>query len=205
MSKDKEASHKNIIEAAKKEFLEYGFKDSSMRRIAKNSGITAPALYKHFKDKEDMFAALVTPTIEEFLRFYRAKEDVEFAAIENPSQDELLKDNTDTAQMMEYLYDNIDEVKLIVCKSQGTKFEGFTHDVAKLEEDTTIRYMDKLKSKGISVREVNKMEFHLLVTNHVGAVFEAIRHDFTREEAMHYAKTLDEFYQPAWKRFFGLV
>ena len=28
-------------------------------------------------------------------------------------------------------------------------------------------------------------------------------HDFTREEAMHYADTLDRFFSRAWKEFFG--
>ena len=39
MPRDKTRSHERIIEAAKKEFLEYGYADASLRRIAANAGI----------------------------------------------------------------------------------------------------------------------------------------------------------------------
>ncbi len=71
MPRDKTEAHKRIIKAATSEFLEYGFEGASMRRIAENSGITAGALYKHFKNKEDMFSALVEPTINELMAKYQ--------------------------------------------------------------------------------------------------------------------------------------
>ena len=57
-------------EAAMAEFLEYGFKDASMRRIASAAGMSVSGLYKHFASKEDMFAALVEPACEGLLAAY---------------------------------------------------------------------------------------------------------------------------------------
>ena len=71
MPRDKTEAHKRILKAATTEFLEYGFEGASMRRIAENAGITAGALYKHFKNKEDMFSALVEPTINELMAKYQ--------------------------------------------------------------------------------------------------------------------------------------
>ena len=71
MPRDKTESHIRVVEAAKREFLEYGFADASMRRIAKAAGLTASALYKHFSGKEEMFASLVEPVVSEFLEQYR--------------------------------------------------------------------------------------------------------------------------------------
>lgn len=48
----------NIIEAAKTCFLNYGFKRTSMADIAKKVGISRPALYLHFENKEAIFRAL---------------------------------------------------------------------------------------------------------------------------------------------------
>ncbi|MBQ7724319.1 MAG: helix-turn-helix transcriptional regulator, partial [Lachnospiraceae bacterium] len=70
MPRDKTENHEKIIDAAYKEFLEYGFRDASMRRIASASGMSAAGLYKHFPGKEDMFAALVDPVIKEFMSLY---------------------------------------------------------------------------------------------------------------------------------------
>ena len=39
MTRDKELHHESIIEAATAEFLEYGFTDASMRRIASAAAV----------------------------------------------------------------------------------------------------------------------------------------------------------------------
>ena len=88
----KSINHEKIVEAAKKEFGRYGFKEASMRNIAAEAGMSASGLYKHFPSKE----------------------------------------------------------------------------------------------------------VHLLVTAQVNAVFEAVKHGFSKEEALHYADTLDAFFMPGW-------
>ena len=204
MPRDKTESHIRVVEAAKREFLEYGFADASMRRIAKAAGLTASALYKHFSGKEEMFASLVEPVVSEFLEQYRTREANDFAAIECPDPKKLLVDSTETQEIMAFIYDHLDAFRLLVSRSQGTKYERFVHEVAEMEERTTLRYMRKLIEKGISVREVDRKEFHLLVTTNIEAIFQAVTHNFTRKEALHYAKTLDGFYLRGWKFLFGL-
>lgn len=39
-------------------FLETGYQEASMRKIAARAGITAGAIYKHFSGKEEMFGEL---------------------------------------------------------------------------------------------------------------------------------------------------
>ena len=55
MPRDKTDSHIRIIQAATEEFLEKGFQNASTRSIAARAGITSGGLYRHFKDKEEMF------------------------------------------------------------------------------------------------------------------------------------------------------
>ncbi|HAW15707.1 MAG: TetR/AcrR family transcriptional regulator [Clostridiales bacterium] len=203
MPKDKSDSHKRVLEAAKNEFLEFGFVDASMRRIAQNAGLTVSGLYKHFSSKEDMFAALVDPAIDAFYALYHSRETEEFGIMESTDKEDYLDDQEATRRIMHFIYDHIDAFKLIVSGSQGTRYESFAHDVAEMEEATTLRYMEGLKAKGIKIKDIDIKHFHLLMTGNVEAVLEAVRHDFTREEALDYAKTLDEFYTPSWKRFFG--
>ena len=204
MPRDKTQSHKRIIEAAKKEFMDHGFTDASLRRIAAEAGIQVGGLYKHFGSKEEMFASLVEPAIEGLMQLFRVVENDYFDDIGNVKTETDWKDQTETVRSMEYIYDHFDEFKLIVCRSQGTKYERFTHNLAMLEEEVTIRYMNELKKSGIAVNKIDEKEFHLLVTANVEAVFQAVIHDFTKDEAMHYARTLEKFYLPAWKALFGL-
>ena len=204
MPRDKTASHVKIIEAAKAEFLKFGFTDASMRRIAAGAGITAPALYKHFPSKEDMFAALVDPAIDGYMALYRELEVEYDEELKTADKDNLWASQNGTIRGMAYVYDHFDEFKLVICKSRGTKYEEFTHMVADWEEKVTGRYMKNLSKTGIKVNKINKKEFHLLVTANIEALFQPVIHDFTRKEAMHYAETLEKFYMPAWKVLFGI-
>src|SRR5437868_15187102 len=47
-----------ILQAAKELFLEQGYDSTTIRRIADRVGISAPALYLYFTDKEALMSAL---------------------------------------------------------------------------------------------------------------------------------------------------
>lgn len=61
----KDEARQAIIEAAKKEFLEKGYKGASMRSIAKKSNMTVGNLYRYYKNKEDINLSIVAPTFKE--------------------------------------------------------------------------------------------------------------------------------------------
>ncbi|MCR4926244.1 MAG: TetR/AcrR family transcriptional regulator [Clostridiales bacterium] len=204
MSRDKTQSHIRIIEAAKNEFMKYGFVDASLRRIASEAGIQVGGLYKHFENKEEMFAALVDSAIEGFMDYFHSVENNYFDELDNVDIARIWDEQKETVKIMEYIYEHIDEFKLIICKSQGTRYETFTHDIAIKEEETTLRYMQELRKRNIPIKFVEEKEFHLLVTASVDAIFQAVVHDFTKEQAIHYANTLQRFYLPAWKALFGI-
>lgn len=48
-----------IIDAAKKQFLEKGYKEASMRSIAKAANMTVGNLYRYFDSKEDISKYIV--------------------------------------------------------------------------------------------------------------------------------------------------
>ena len=203
MPRDKTESHERIIAAAKAEFLEYGFENASMRRIAANADITVSGLYKHFPSKEEMFAHLVQPTLDSFYVLYHKKEREEQDAIEEIGAAAAFL-NEDAVYAMGFIYDNFDEFKLLVCRSQGTRYEDYAHTLAEMEEESSLKFIEALRTRGDCVPEFDRREFHLLVSSNVEAVLQPIRHDFSREDAMHYAKTINEFFSRGWKWLCGM-
>lgn len=199
---DKTASHEKIVAAAKKEFLTYGFADASMRRIASEAGMSASGLYKHFASKEEMFSALIDPVYQGFLSAFRREADSQEQSAKAGDLS-MMESGGDARLAITYIYDNLDVFRLIVCKSQGTKYENFLHELAVVEGEVTLSFMEMLKQQGVKLNDFNEKEFHLLSTANINAVFECVKHDFTREEAMHYADTLDRFFAKAWQQFFG--
>jgi len=63
--------------------------------------------------------------------------------------------------------------------------------------------MELLRKQGRQLNDFRLKEFHLLATANINAVFQPVEHGFSREEAMHYADTLDRFFCAAWQEFFG--
>ncbi len=58
----------NILENALQVFLEYGYENASMRKIAARAGITPGAIYKHFSGKEEMFQVIFENCGQELLK-----------------------------------------------------------------------------------------------------------------------------------------
>ena len=69
-----------ILQAAKELFLEEGYDHTTIRRIADRVGISAPALYLYFDDKEALMLALCDQTFEHLVH---AIEEIE-RTVEDP-------------------------------------------------------------------------------------------------------------------------
>ena len=61
-------TRKRLIESAETEFFEKGYLKASLRRICASAGVTTGALYFFYKDKEDLFAAIVEPPLDELVK-----------------------------------------------------------------------------------------------------------------------------------------
>ncbi len=199
MPKDKTENHEKIIAAAYEEFLKYGFKDASMRRIASACGMSASGLYKHFPSKEDMFIALVEPAFNGLKELCYSAMNAELSELGTQSTEALWDQNGESEMVIEYIYDHFKAFKLLVCCSQGTRYEDYTHDLAKIEAETSAIYFKKMKDMGLAITTIPENEYHILVTSNIGALFQPIAHDFTRKEAIAYARHLDIFYTAGWK------
>ena len=57
--------HQEILESARQLFIEQGYHGLAMRQIAEAVGVTKAALYYHFKDKEELFLAVLDEYMEE--------------------------------------------------------------------------------------------------------------------------------------------
>ena len=54
-----------ILDEARRLFLTHGYAETSMQEIADAVGMTKPALYYHFRDKQDLLLAVLSRELEE--------------------------------------------------------------------------------------------------------------------------------------------
>jgi AcrR family transcriptional regulator len=78
----KEIKKNNILTAARSVFLRYGYKRVSMTDIAEAAGVSRPALYLLFRNKEEIFIGVFMQWVDETL----VSIEMEMAKLEVPEQ-----------------------------------------------------------------------------------------------------------------------
>lgn len=204
MPRDKSATYQKILLAAKQEFLEKGFEQASMRSIASKVGMSAAGLYRHFSDKEAAFTALVKPALESVKEWYKEHKARDYNFLENNELDAMWETSADIKMMIDVVYPHFDEFKLLLCCSEGTKYDNCLHDFVMIEQSETQEFLAFAKKKGFPVKDIEPKALHLLLSAYVTSLFEVVVHDFSIEEAKDYLSTLKDFFYPGWRKVLGL-
>ena len=201
MPKDKTASHTRVLAAAREEFLAYGFEKASMRRVGERCGLTAAGLYRHCRDKADLFDLLVAPAIG---RLHAWMDDHLTRYLTAVREDGTLEWQDSWIDMMrEVVYPHVEDFHLLLTCSSGTKYESFLHDLTQAAQEQTLQYLPVLREKGLAVREISPRELHLLYSAYVTALFEPVIHRYSLDESMRCLETIEAFFLPGWKTLFG--
>ncbi len=137
-------TRKHLLECARKEFLEKGYMKASLRSICKEAGVTTGALYFFFKDKEDLFAALVEEPLHQLYSAMEEHYTTEMKHEEQVAQLEL-SDNADleaSRQIIRHMYANREAFLLLLTKSQGSRFENCADEIVDISEQQYRRLCD---------------------------------------------------------------
>ena len=204
MPKDKTDTYLRILPAAKEEFFEKGFEQASMRSIASRINMSAAGLYRHFADKEALFTALIEPALKASEAWYQAHKERDYELLDGNNLEVMWNSGADVNMILEVVYPNFDAFKLLICRSEGTQYSRFLHDLVMLEQEETLLFLEAAQKKGIAVKNVRPEELHLLLSAYVTALFEVVVHDFPLEDAKHYLKTFQTFFYPGWRAVLGL-
>lgn len=204
MLRDKKESHTLILENAKKEFLKFGFEKASMRSIANKSGVTAGALYKHFKGKEEMFNALVEPVYLKLISIFDKYTDCVMEDMEeNPS--ELFDDSIKgSAAVLDFIYENFDEFQLMFNHSAGTRFEHIRENIVNIETRSTRQFLETANKNGLSPAKISDTEIHIFATMSLTPIFEVITHGYPYKEALEIIELMSKAQNYAWEKIVNL-
>ena len=192
-------TQRKILEVGKKEFLAKGFKDASLRKIVADAGFTKGAFYGYYPDKEALFTALVCEAADGLAERFKSAQKAHFDLIKKGETRFSRKLSTEYLQtFIDYIYDNFDAFKLVICRSAGTKYEHYIHDLVELDVSATETYYRLLRKLGKIEGTVSRELHHMITSAYFTAVFETVVHDMSRKKAFEYIKELAVFFNCGW-------
>ena len=204
MAKQIEGVSERILSCAKREFLKNGYTEASLRTIAAAANTSTNSIYVRFGDKEGLFSAIVEPVLSEMTeRFLRIQEA--FHNMDRDAQSARMPEYADggTVELMDYMYDHLDEFRLLLDSSYGTRFHNFVDELVRIEVEYTYKYMETVGYPEQFGDAVTEKLLHIVTTSRFESIFEVIRHGMSREEARKYIDLLSRYHRSGFLTVFG--
>lgn len=203
MAKQIEGVYESIISCAKKEFLEKGFKDASLRDIAKEAGTSTGSIYTRFGDKAGLFQVLVEPAAEEFKKMFLDIQE-QFHALDETVQEDVMLEYSSSGmdQIVDFIYRHFDEFQLLLDYSHGTKFQYFLDELIHIEVEYTYKYMNAIGCETVRSGEVTEEFLHIACSGYFNAMFEVVRHGMSKDEAVCYIEMLRRYHMAGFDTIF---
>lgn len=195
-----------LADAAREEFLAYGYMNASMRRIAAAAGCTTGTLYYRFRDKGELFRYLVDDAANEFMELYKNANE-EFSKLPPSSQISCMAmySHQHLDEMLGIIYRNFDAFKLIVSCGAGSGYEDYIDRLARMEEESTVAFIGTLKDAGRDVPEIRQELCHMLSNALFNGIFETVVHGFSYTQARDYIHGLERFFTAGWYELLGMA
>lgn len=203
MKNEKETKTK-LLASAKKEFLEKGYMQASLRNICKNAGVTTGALYFFFQDKEDLFASLVEEPLNrlyEVMEEHYAEEGKRIKEVAVKTEIDIIDDVLAAKQIIHYMYVYYDEFQLIVNHSQGSRFEESVDRLVEISEKQ-LRLMSDEMSKVKDCARVDDSIIHWFSHMQVDMFLHVMKHEKSEEIAQQQIEKMLRVIISGWYAMF---
>lgn len=197
-------TRERILDAARQEFLEKGYKGAWLRDIAKKAGVTTGALYGYFKNKEELYGTLVSPAYQGIVDLYRELL-TRFAAMPHAQQQASMAAYTADGmiRMADFVYENHDAFKLLLSCSEDTEYADLIEALARMDEQANRNFEQVSSQAGAPVSSLPPKLEHILTTGLFTMFFELILHDIPRDESEAYIRSMIRFFTCGYAGIMG--
>jgi AcrR family transcriptional regulator len=187
-----------LLESAKKEFLAYGFKDASLRRISAASGVSTNSIYTRFRDKADLFDSVVREPADELMNIYRSSID-KAKGYANP-EDAMREGKEGADRVLVYIFEHKEIFQLLFRSCAGTNYENYYDELSNVEEEY---YQFFAKKYAGMYSDINPFFIHVHCRLSWQYVYEILSHDLTYEQARAFMKDVGIFQNAGWRALLG--
>ena len=165
-----------ILKSAMEVFLEAGYQEASMRKIAARAGITAGAIYNHFSGKEEMFNEIFAESGRKLMEATESLIGFDFTAM---SDDELLKVlySRVSIQIFDMLEGDMQLFHMLLKNDSGKCLEKLRSIYIERSAGFALKYYDELYKRGIAAAKLSEKTVYMLSLAEFSIICEMIADD----------------------------
>jgi AcrR family transcriptional regulator len=180
----------------------YGFKDASMRNISKEAQVGLSNIYNYFKNKDEIFIAIVNPAKDELFRFItrqHTEENVDFSKASAFGHQE---------EAIEYYINLIDtykeEIRLLLFSSQGSSIDNFRDALTDHITQVSYNYLELEKKYYPHANNVSHFFIHAMASWMVSILGEIVTHDLNKKKIREFFREYFRFGFAGWCELTGI-
>lgn len=101
------------------------------------------------------------------------------------------------------MFDHLDEFRLLLDASYGTRFHNFVDELVRIEVEYTYKYLQTVGTAAQLDDAMMQKLLHIVVTSRFESIFEVVRHGMSRQEAAQYIQLLSRYHRTGFEAIFG--
>lgn len=189
-----------IIKVAREEFILNGYQKASLRNIASKCNITATALYRHFKDKEDIFQSVIKPFINGIEEMISYIEEKDYDLLENNNVSEVWSFEGDNNFHFLLIFKGDKELLKLIIRERRDWLRNY---LSEYEVNATLEYLSKMRELGLNVNKFNERAFKTIIDSYIDAYFNVLLMNLDDDESFKICKTISKFYTVGFRNLLG--
>lgn len=190
-----------IIKAATAEFLEHGFQDASLRRIAQRAHLSTGALYTRYKGKDALFCAIVEKALEEISREFEPMRQVYMEAQKSASVEKILQAIQQEEKVyLDIMFKYYTQCILLFCRSEGSSVQRKWQQFIEYKAKETVAYFSEIAKK-----EVDPDGIELLLSEQFQCYRCILQKGMNKKKAIACLKTVEVFHEAGWREIFQRI
>ncbi|TGL56101.1 TetR family transcriptional regulator [Leptospira kemamanensis] len=198
MQTPKEHTRKEILQAAREEFIQLGFEKASMRTIAKKAKVSTSNIYNYFENKEHLLTEILQPVLSGLEKAFAYVSHPDYFEKRFNDSYEAWKERFHIA--LDYVDSNRDDFILLLTKAQGSHLEEFPDTVLTRLTKINFEQYTNFKQKNPSYKgEVDEFVVRNILSFFLNIFVQMVRQGISKQDMLVYQDSFLKFLHFGYK------
>lgn len=197
----KDEIYNAILHAARHEFIHSGFKDASMRNIAKEANVGLSNIYNYFSNKNEIYLAIVEPAKNKIFTFITRQHTEETFYINRISMFGHERGVID--QYIDLIDTYKEELRLLLFHSEGSSLHNFREDFTDHLTQISYEYMELENKYFPESKPISRFFIHVMSSWMVSVLGEIVTHKLSKQKIRDFFEEYFRFEYAGWCELTG--